>query len=457
MLLHHLRHAFRMIVREPAFSTAAILTLALGVGANVAVFAVVESVLLRPLPYADADNLVILNHRDRRTGISKEFVAIGDYVDLAARQTTLDHLVAYGAGPATIYGDAEPVNVSALAATSGLFELLRVTPALGRQLTADDTRQGAAPVAILGYELWDSYFGSDANVIGRNIRIGSELRQVVGMPRRGFAFHRPRSEPASSYRCMCLMPHPRAGNPGGCLAVARLKPGVTFNDATMNMATLAKSFESEHPTQNQGSEYMPVSLRDAIVGNTRRPLVLMFSAVVVVLLVACANVGNLLLSRSLGRTREIAVRVALGAGRARVAAQLLIESLTLALVAGAAGVAIAYWGAPALVSLVPRSVAVPGLRDVGINRAVLGFALGLTLLTALPSAWWPSSPPGQRSAARLGREAKLGPAEPRARPHRCWSSARWRSPSFYSSAPASSSAASRGCWPSIRASTSTTC
>ena len=143
MLLHHLRHAFRMIVREPAFSAAAILTLALGVGANVAVFAVVESVLLRPLPYADADNLVILNHRDRRTGITKEFVAIGDYVDLAARQTTLDHLVAYGSGPATIHGDGEPLSVSALSATSGLFELLRVTPALGRQLTADDTRQGA--------------------------------------------------------------------------------------------------------------------------------------------------------------------------------------------------------------------------------------------------------------------------------------------------------------------------
>ncbi len=232
MLLHHLRHAFRMIVREPAFSTAAILTLALGVGANVAVFAVVESVLLRPLPYADADNLVILNHRDRRTGITKEFVAIGDYVDLAARQTTLDHLVAYGAGPATIYGDAEPVNVSALSATSGLFELLRVTPALGRQLTADDTRQGAAPVAILGYELWESYFGSDANVIGRSIRIGSELRQIVGIAPPGFRF------PPTAERTGVIVPMhvpdaaPAGRKSGWVLAVARLKPGVTFNDAT---------------------------------------------------------------------------------------------------------------------------------------------------------------------------------------------------------------------------------
>ena len=410
MLLLHLRHAFRMIAREPAFSAAAILTLALGVGANVAVFAVVESVLLRPLPYADADNLVILNHRDRRTGITKEFVAIGDYVDLAARQTTLDHLVAYGSGPTTIHGDREPLSVSALSATSGLFELLRVTPALGRALTADDTRQGAAPVAILGYELWESYFGSDANVIGRSVRIGSDTRQIVGIAPRGFRF------PPTEERTGVIVPMhvpdtaPAGRKSGWVLAAARLKPGVTFNDVTMNIATLAKAFERDHPTQNQGSEYLPVSLRDAIVGDTRRPLVLMFSAVVVVLLVACANVGNLLLSRSLGRTREIAVRVALGAGRARVAAQLLTESLTLALVAGAAGVAIAYWGAPALVSLVPKSVAVPGLRDVGINRAVLGFALGLTLLTALIFglvafvAAWP------KIAGALGTRGAAGPS-----------------------------------------------
>ena len=187
MLLHHLRHALRMIAREPAFSFAAILTLALGVGANVAVFAIVESVLLRPLPYADAEKLLILNHRDRRTGITKPFIAIGDYVDLAARQTTVDGLVAYGSGQATIFGDGEPLRVSALSASAGLLETLRVSPALGRELTAADSRPGAAPVAIVGYETWQTYFGSDPAIVGRSIRVGTDAtadrrRRTAGLP-----------------------------------------------------------------------------------------------------------------------------------------------------------------------------------------------------------------------------------------------------------------------------------
>jgi putative ABC transport system permease protein len=406
MLLHHLRHACRMIVREPAFSLAATLTLALGVGANVAVFAVVESVLLRPLPYDDAERLLILNHRDRRTGISKQFIAIGDYVDLALRQTALEQLVAYGSGQATIFGDGEPVRVSALSATPGLFKTLRVAPVLGRDLTAADSHEGAAPVAVIGYELWEGYFGSNPDIVGRSIRVGTVARQVVGVAPRGFHF-----PPGHEHTGLILpMPDaaPAARKSGWVFAVARLRPESSIEQAATNLAAVAGALEREHPSQNSNSEYFPTSLRDSIVGETRRPLVLMLAAVAVVLLIACANVGNLILSRALGQRREMAVRAALGAGRARLAAQQLSESLVLALVAGAAGVGLAYWGAPALVALIPPSVAVPGLREVGINRGVLAFALGVSGLSALVFAFIGTVTSRPQAAGALGTRGEAG-------------------------------------------------
>jgi putative ABC transport system permease protein len=414
MLWHHIRQACRVIVREPAFSVAVILTLALGVGANVAVFAVVEAVLLKPLPYARADELVILNHRDRRTGIKKEFVAIGDYVDLAARQTGFETLDAYGGGPVTIFGEGEPLTVNGLSATPGLFNTLRVTTVLGRPFTTDDARQGAARVAILGYEVWQEHYRGDPAVIGRSIKVGNQQYQIVGVAPPAFRF------PPSQERTGIIVPMsvpsaaPSERKSGWVFAVGRLKNGVHFEQAAANLGAIAEALEREHPSQNQGSEYLPVSLRESLIGDTQQPLLLMLAAVAVVLLVACANVANLLLSRALGRTREMAVRTALGAGRGQLAMQVLVESLVLALIAGAAGVAFAYAGTPALVALVPRSVGLPALREVGINWSVLGFALAVTIATAfvfglagaLATRWRPLGALGTRGEAGAGRVAR---------------------------------------------------
>jgi putative ABC transport system permease protein len=409
MLIHHLRHALRLLVREPGFSAAAILTLALGVGANIAVFAVVEAVLLRPLPYPDADRLLVLNHRDRRTGLTKEFIAIGDFVDIAARQTTLDALVPYGAGPITIYGDGEPRLVSSLQAGPGLFEMLRVSPALGRALTAGDAAKGAAPVALIGYELWEQYFGSDPDIVGRGIRVGNEQRQIVGVAPRGFRF------PAGMERTDIVLPvsvpaqAPAVRKSGWVLAVGRLKPATTIEMAESNIAAIASQLEREHASQNQGTEYYPQSLRTALVGDTRGALLLMFAAVGVVLIVACANVGNLMLARALGRRHEMAVRAALGAGRGHLLAQLTAESLALAAVAGVAGLVIAYWGAPALVALVPQTVGTPGLRQVGVNGSVVAFALVLIVAAAIASSVLAALAVRADAAGALGTRGEAGP------------------------------------------------
>ena len=382
MLAYHVRHAVRLLVRERGFTAAAVLTLGLGVGVNTAIFAVVEAVLLRSLPYADADALVTLNHRDQFTGITKEFIAIGDYVDLTAQQSVFSAMGAYGGRQATVFNMGEPFRLSALLATSGTLDALGVKPVLGRGLEPADGRPGAAKVAILGYQTWQQRFGSDAGVVGRGIRLGSDDFQVVGVAPPGFHFppHAP-TELILPFTAPLQAPAGRKN--GWAFAVARLKPGIALDAAQANLAALSRQFEQQFPRDNQGSLYHAVPLRDALVGNSKSALVLLFAAVGVVLLIACANVANLLLARLLARRREMAVRLALGADRGQLAAQLLSESLALALAAGAFGVLIAQWGAQALVAMIPKSVAVPGLADVRLNGMVLAFTLGISVVTAL--------------------------------------------------------------------------
>ena len=382
MFLYLVRHAFRQLVREPAFTVAALLTLALGVGANVAVFAVVEAVLLRALPYANADDLVILNHRDKRTGITKEFIAIGDYVDLAKRQTTFESITSYGRGQTSIVDRDQPYRVDVLGSGAGLMEMLRVRPILGRTISEDDTRPGAPPVMVLGYDTWREHFGSDPSIIGRVVRLEESERQVIGVAPEGFTFP-PNAATGVIIPNTTPPVAPAQRKAGWVFAVARLGPGRTLDDAATNLTTLSRQFESEFPQSNVASEYYPLGLRTALAGNTKPALVLLFAAVGVVLLIACANVANLLLARSLGRRREMSVRLALGAGGARLAAQLLAESLVLALVAGLAGVLMAYWGATALVALLPQSGTVPGLDDVRINANVLGFTVAIVIITTI--------------------------------------------------------------------------
>ena len=379
---HHLRHAVRRLVRERSFTFATVATLALGVGANVAVFAVTEAVLLRPLPYEQPDELVILRHKEVATGITKEFLAVGDYVDMEKESRSFQAVSAYGTTDVTIFGEGDPFRVNALLGSSQLFDVLRVRPLLGRGLEPGDSREGAGPVVVLGYELWRTRFNADSGIVGRSIQVGPLPRLVVGIASPGLRF-----PPNAATDVVVPLPLPaaapeqRRGN--WLMAVARLGPGVTVERATADLATLAKRFEADFPQSNRGITYYAVSLRDELVGDTSTALLLMIAAVGVVLLIACVNVANLLLVRSMGRRREMAVRTALGASRRHLAGQLLMENGVLALVSGVVGVAIAHFATRALITVVPETVSAPGLADVTINGYVLAFALAIVALTTI--------------------------------------------------------------------------
>jgi putative ABC transport system permease protein len=382
MLIRDIRRASRIFHREPAFAATAVMTLMLGIGVNTALFAVVEAVLLRPLPLRGADEIVVLRHRDVPTGVGKSFLAIGDVIDMRARQQSLESLAHYGGTQSTLFEGAEPVRVEGLAVGPEMFAALRLELAMGRPFTSDDGRPGAPPVVIVSDELWRTQLGSDPGILSRSLQIGSTRRMVVGVMPPGFRF--PPGARTDVLLPFALPPTAPANRKAGWIfALGRLKSGVTLEQAQREFAHLSGQMADEHPDQNAGTVYEARSLLDAVVGETKGPLLLLLAAVACVLLIACANVGNLLLARSLARQPEFGMRLALGAGRARLLTQIFGESLVLAGAGGALGILVAWRLAPALGAMIPQSTPIPGLADIQLNAWVLVFSVGISILSAL--------------------------------------------------------------------------
>jgi putative ABC transport system permease protein len=392
-LLQDLRYGARMLWHNPGFTLVAVLALALGIGATSAIFTVVDAMLLRPLPFAEPEQLVGL-----RSALSFDIGATSypDYADFRARNHVLSDVATWRGVQAALTGSGDAVHLNAIAATPNLLRTLRVTPAFGRSF-ADDEGHAGNRLVMVAYDLWQSRFGADPSLVGRTIELDGQAHTVVGILPRSFKFPLEKGEPEAQLLFSfprdeddARLTQERSRGSHFLSVVARMKPGVSVAQARADMDAVAASMRVDHPDES-GDKSLTVTtraLQAQVVEEVRAPLFLLLAAVVAVLLIACANVANLLLARATTRQREIAIRAALGASRGRIARQMLTESALLGLVGGGAGVLLALWLVDGLMALAHDSL--PHLNDVALDGRVLLFTLAVALVTSAGFGLWPA-------------------------------------------------------------------
>ncbi|HET9713514.1 MAG TPA: ABC transporter permease [Pyrinomonadaceae bacterium] len=383
--LQDIRYGVRMLAKHKAFTIIAVITLALGIGANTAIFSVVNELLLRPLPFRDADRIVML-WEVTPEGRHQNSASRANFRAWRAQSTSYQYIAAFSDQRYNVTGGGEPEELSVQFATPDLFKVLGVDPILGRTFLPEDDGDGKPPVAVLSYALWQRRFGGQPNIIGQPITLNSVKYTVIGVMPSNFQFHMNRrsgtGRPAELWTILAMPLGPSSNERGRFLAtVARLKDGVTVEHAGAELRTIAARLSDEFPEFNKNFTAEVLPLREQFFGNVRRPLWLMLGAVGFVLLIACANVANLLLSLATTREKEIAVRAALGARRGRIVRQLLTESILLALFGSALGLFFAWLGIKALVAISPRDLV--SLQNVGLNVTVLLWTLGVSLFTGI--------------------------------------------------------------------------
>ncbi|HUI85126.1 MAG TPA: ABC transporter permease [Candidatus Binatia bacterium] len=381
-LLHDLRYSGRQMMKSPGFALIAVLTLALGIGANTTIFSVVNGVLLNPLPYPHADRLVVLFHS--KPHFTKGSISYPNFLDWQRDNRSFKAMAAYRNGDAKLTGSGEPENLSGRMVSAGFFEMLGVKPLLGRTFTADEDRLGANPTVLISEGLWKRKFATNPHILGQAITLDGIPRTIIGIIPASFQlrqwnFHSGEIyTPVGEYRD----PHFRDRTAAwGMDALARLKPGVTLAQAAQDMERVNHGLEATYPDVDAGIKTTIVPMKDQIVGEVRPVLWVLMGAVLFVLLIASVNVANLQLARATAREREFAVRVALGARQGRIVRQVLTESLALSAVGGAFGLLVAFWGAKAAVAAIPDML--PRAENVGLDGRVLLFTLLVSLVAGV--------------------------------------------------------------------------
>lgn len=378
-----LKYGARMLAKSPGFTLVAVIALTLGIGANTAIFSVVNAVLLRALPYRDADKLVVVWEKSKKN--DQNVVNPANFMDWSEQNNVFIEMAAFADRNAVMLGDGDPEEIPAQFATTNFFSMLGVEAILGRTFTADDGKPDQPRVVVLSYGLWQRRFGGDPQIIGRKLNINRAEAIVIGVMPAGFKWHIKKgsltAKTAEMWSPWVITNEMRTRRGRFMTVAARIKPDVTFEQSKAEMNAIGARLEEQYNDFNADWGVNVVPLRTQFTGEIGTALLVLLGAVGFVLLIACANVANLLLARAAARQKEMAVRAAIGAGRWRIVRQLLTESVLLAAMGGAAGLMLAWWGTDLLVSLSPPELT--DLQQVRISLPVLGFTLAVSLLTGI--------------------------------------------------------------------------
>jgi putative ABC transport system permease protein len=378
--LSDLKHGVRVLMSSPLFTLCTIAALTISIGSTTALFSVVNALMMKPLPYADAENLVVVWEHHIPRNHPRNVVSPANYLEWKARSRSFEKMAAFTQNRVTLTGEGEPAELSTIVLTADLFDVLGVSPTLGRGFVEGEDQEGAARTIVLSESTWLRRFGGDPSVVGRTVTINDGPVTVIGVMPAGFEVLGLRADVYTPFQ---LGPQARRFSGRSLMTLARLKSGVTRDQAQGELAGVMAQLVREQPDFNTGWTVNVVPLRDQLVGDIRITILALFAAVGAVLLIACGNIGSLMLSRASARRRELAIRSALGAGTSRILRQLLTESLLLSIAGGAAGLVLASWMLTALVSWIQGRLPVPLLSQITLDSSVLAFAVGITVLTAI--------------------------------------------------------------------------